>query len=157
MTEVLLPRAIIEEIRQRIRTCRFGNEQGGLLLGYRKEHALQITTYTLPQKWDHATPVLFKRSNRGHQKLAYDEWRRSGKTIDWLGEWHTHPRGAAVPSSIDRHSWQRLVRQTKNPMVFLIFSDHDMYVGVQELVPPGLIQLSKIEANEGAVLFDFES
>jgi integrative and conjugative element protein (TIGR02256 family) len=148
---------MIDEIHQRIRTCRSGNEQGGLLLGYRKESALQITSYTLPQKWDYATPFLFKRNTRGHKKLAHDEWRRSGKTVDWLGEWHTHPGGTATPSITDRRSWQRLVRHTKKPMTFLIFSDHEMYAGLQQLVPASLRQLDKVEENEEAILLGFTS
>lgn len=153
MIDVLFPNAMIDELRQRIRKCRTRNEQGGLLLGYRKENALQVISYTLPQKWDYATPVLFKRSMRGHKKLAYDEWRRSGKTVDWLGEWHTHPGGAAMPSITDKQSWLRLVLHTKKPMTFLIFSDGYMYAGLQQLVPASLRRLEPIEKNEEAVLF----
>lgn len=156
MSEVLLPIVIIDEIYQQIRKRRSGNEQGGILLGYRKENALQITNYTLPQKWDYASPVLFNRSTRGHKKLAHDEWRRSGRIVDWLGEWHTHPGGVAIPSITDRQSWFRLVRHTKNPMIFLIFSDQDMYAGLQQLVPAILKQLKLVERNEDAILFGAE-
>ncbi|TYC61396.1 hypothetical protein FMN50_06875 [Rhodobacterales bacterium] len=153
MTEVLFPNAIIDELRRRIQASRTGNEQGGLLLGYRKANTLQITSYTVPQKWDYATPVLFKRSMRGHKKLALHEWRRSGKTVDWLGEWHTHPGGAAIPSFTDRQSWQRLVLHTKKPMTFLIFSDHGLYAGLQQPVPMSLRQLRQIEENGAATMF----
>ena len=144
---------MLDEIHQRIRTCCSVNEEGGLLLGFRKENALQITNYTLPQKWDYATPILFERSTRGHKKFARDEWRRSGRTVDWLGEWHTHPGGSAIPSNTDRKSWLHLVRHTKNPMTFLIFSEQDMYVGLQQPMPTSLRRLEPIEKNEEAVLF----
>ncbi|MCC4243955.1 Mov34/MPN/PAD-1 family protein [Stappia indica] len=143
---------MIHELLQRTRSCRSGIEQGGLLLGLRKENALQITSYTLPQKWDYATPVLFNRHVRGHRELAQEEWRRSGKTVDWLGEWHTHPRGVALPSMTDRQSWLHLARHTKNPMVFLIFSGCSIYAGLQQVAPTSFRQLSQIERNEEAVL-----
>jgi integrative and conjugative element protein (TIGR02256 family) len=141
--------------RLRIMTAyKDGREQGGLLLGYRKADAIQIQSATFPGRWDHASPVLFQRSARGHRVRALREWLRSGRTIDWVGEWHTHPGGSVRPSYIDRRSWMRLARHAASPMVFLIFNDTQLYVGAQDPRSVSVRELTSTEQDAGAVLYE---
>jgi len=128
---VLIPNAIITDIRSKVPTTSGHDEQGGLLLGYRKRGALELTSATFPGRWDRATPTLFKRSARGHRIFALREWLRSGHMIDWIGEWHTHPGGRAWPSSIDLRGWRATTRHTGKTMVFVIFDAGSHYVGLQ--------------------------
>ena len=143
----------MENLQRRARNSLSSNEQGGLLLGYRKENAIQITTYTPPQRWDYSTPTLFKRSTKGHAELAKNEWCRSGKKADWLGEWHTHPSGSATPSFVDKRSWLRIAGHTGKEMVFLIFAQHQVYAGLQQSEPVGLSSLIEIYRTEDDILF----
>ncbi len=78
---------------------------------------------------------------------------RSDQTCDWLGEWHTHPGGLAAPSFIDKASWVRLARHAKKSMAFLIFSDSDMYVGVQSGWLRSVRRLNLLEESRDALLF----
>ena len=128
-------------------------ESGGLLLGYRKGADLHVIGATYPSRWDRASRVLFQRSAKGHQRMAYDAWRQSGGTVDWIGEWHTHPGGIAAPSSIDLRSWSAIAAHRMAPMVFVILDDHRQYIGVHD--PFKLHRLYIVEENSEAILYDY--
>lgn len=152
MTKVLLPRVIMEQLQWRTGNTLSSTEQGGLLLGYRKENAIQITAYTQPQRWDYSTPILFKRSAKGHTELAKNEWCRSGRKADWLGEWHTHPNGSATPSFVDKRSWLRIAKHTGKEMFFLILAQHHVYTGLQQPQPAKLSVLLEIQRTQDDIL-----
>ncbi len=107
-------------------------ERGGILLGTRRGTHLHILEATLPQRWDRGSMFAFRRSARGHQEVAIKRWKSSGQTIDWLGEWHSHPESIPSPSGIDLHSWTSIVAARKTPMVFLIIGYHDLWLGIVE-------------------------
>ena len=153
LIEILLPDEVLEAIRQHVRRAPAGIEQGGLLLGYRKQGAVQVHSATFPGQWDHGSPTVFRRSARGHRIRAMKEWIKSRRTVDWVGEWHTHPGGIARPSFVDRRSWAALVRHTGKPMVFLIFDDRKMFVGLQMPHALGFVELEALEQNEQTALY----
>lgn len=153
MISVLVPHAIVGSICDKAPTAKGHNEQGGLLLGYRKGDALELCSATFPAHWDHATPTLFKRSFRGHRMSALREWVRSDHTVDWVGEWHTHPGGRARPSWIDRRSWGALVGHTKHRMAFIIFSHDSMYLGLQASPRSAVKQLRPVEVDSQFTLY----
>jgi integrative and conjugative element protein (TIGR02256 family) len=154
VTGVLIPDAVIDAIWAYVRARRDGREQGGLLLGYRKSDAIQIESATFPGRWDRSSAALFQRSERGHRLRALREWVRSARTIDWVGEWHTHPGGVVRPSFIDRRSWIRLARHTSAPMTFLIFNDSQIYVGLQCPLANRVAQLAVAEQGTSAILYE---
>jgi integrative and conjugative element protein (TIGR02256 family) len=48
-------------------------------------------------------------------------WRDSGRTVTFVGEWHTHPEAVPSPSSLDRNTWRGIARKHKiGPLVFVI-------------------------------------
>jgi integrative and conjugative element protein (TIGR02256 family) len=151
--KLLMPARVLDQIGAKEYTAQGQNERGGLLLGYRKPGALQIVQATLPEPWDFATPTLFRRSERGHRERALLSWRDSERTMDWIGEWHTHPGGSASPSFIDKGSWKRLVKHTRKPMVFLIAGARDLYVGMQDPRSNGPKRMVVEEQSGEAILF----
>ncbi len=153
MKDVLVPESVLADVAKHGLSWPAGLERGGILLGYRKLEAIEITSLTLPGRWDCARPTLFRRSERGHRMRALREWKASGHTIDWVGEWHTHPGGTAEPSSVDRRTWMELARHTAKPMAFLIFDDQHLFVGLQThgFGPITALSLEALEC--GAVLF----
>lgn len=153
MTYVLVPKATLVGLEQKTKILWAKNEQGGLLLGYRKKSGLQVTGFTVPQSSDLASPVIFKRSSNGHAQLALSAWKESGGTIDWIGEWHTHPVGNSAPSTTDIANWVRLAEHVRKPMVFLILSKFGWYVGLQNHSSEQLVALQCIETNSNAALF----
>lgn len=143
----------MQSIRKYLSETRTNNEHGGILLGLRKGSALQVESATFPQKWDYATPFLFKRSARGHAEIAKKEWLSSGHTVDWLGEWHSHPPGFPSPSMTDRLSWARIAKSTQKPMLFVIFSEPAIYLGIQPPHPTAVVQLQERERNRQVRLY----
>lgn len=153
MTSVLVPHAVIASIRAKAPTTKGNIEHGGLLLGYRKAEALEICSATFPSHWDDGTPTLFKRSARGHSIAALREWVRSDHTVDWIGEWHTHPTGRVRPSWIDLRSWRNLVAHTKQPMSFIIFGQNSIYLGLQTLTSEVVKELIPFESDSRFTLY----
>lgn len=106
-------------------------ESGGILLGYRRGSHLHVTEATAPLVPDHASRAHFFRSAAPHQQAALSRWRESGGTIDYLGEWHTHPEHSPSPSTIDTNGWQRICSKRKTPMLFVIAGTQDrLWVGL---------------------------
>ena len=76
-------------------------ETGGILIGtYSDDGASARVSRALgPPEGSEATPTSFTRSEAGLADLLKQLW-----TVQqyYLGEWHSHPKGAGVPSTQDR-------------------------------------------------------
>jgi integrative and conjugative element protein (TIGR02256 family) len=62
---------------------------------------------------DRRTSFGFVRQDKGHQEVATMEWQESGGSVNFVGEWHTHPERHPTPSWIDRRSWRRQMGRHK--------------------------------------------
>jgi len=107
-------------------------EAGGILLGHRRGVHLHITEATEPTEHDIRTRTSFVRSQKVHQEVALEKWRVSEGTVDYLGEWHTHPELDPQPSSIDRREWKAICKLRGSlAMVFIIAgTTSDTWFGV---------------------------
>lgn len=80
------------------------NETGGILLGY-FDHKLKMLHLVdaLPAPVDSdAAPDGFTRGKLGLTEIRDECLRRSANIVDYVGDWHSHPRGvAARPSASD--------------------------------------------------------
>ncbi len=83
-------------------------EAGGVLLGRYILNSLDIIIdeITIPMWGDRRKWFGFFRSRRPHQKVIDRLWKESEGTINYLGEWHTHPENTPIPSDIDIRSWK---------------------------------------------------
>jgi integrative and conjugative element protein (TIGR02256 family) len=105
-------------------------EAGGVLLGrYRGPH-IEILGCTTPMAEDLRTRFGFVRQDKAHQKAAIKEWQESRGSINFVGEWHTHPESHPTPSWVDRRSWKRQMQKHKEPMVFVIAGSASTYCGL---------------------------
>ena len=116
-------------------------EAGGILLGYRRGEHLHVVEATAPAKGDHRDRYGFTRNDPTHQRRATIAWKRSGGTLDYTGEWHTHPQRQPRPSGLDQAEWRKLCLLKREPMVFVIMGTEAVWVGV------GLLRQLRI-ANE---------
>lgn len=108
-------------------------ESGGILLGYRRGEHLHVTMATAPQHSDRGWRNLFKRSARYHQEIALCQWSASEKTMDYLGEWHTHPQYLPSPSATDLSEWRKICDLRQVPMVFLIMGwSGELWMGLSK-------------------------
>lgn len=153
LTQVLVANDVVLSLKRCAEAARNEREQGGLILGLRKPGALHVHSVTFPDRWDVATRTMFQRSERGHRVKALNAWRRSGRKVDWIGEWHTHPGFAACPSATDQSSWCKISFHTAAPMTFFILGVDELFVGIQLPFIPTVRRLQLSEEWEGALLF----
>lgn len=131
---VLSPEVIATLARYRQRYF-WQSEAGGILLGRRRGSHIEVVRATEPTPTDRRLPFFFEREMLGHAQAATHAWTLSGGTIDYVGEWHTHPQKVPVPSSIDRDEWCKLAgTRSKVPLIAVVVGTQRLHV---ELVSTG--------------------
>ena len=105
-------------------------EAGGILMGYRRGPHTHVTEATVPTTRDVQRRFGFFRHATHHQRVALRRWKESGETLDYVGEWHTHPEDDPSPSSIDLKHWRDIAQVSSRPMVFLIVGRWSNWSGV---------------------------
>lgn len=118
---VTLPDVVTQRIQKFTEPPEADREAGGILLGsYRGPH-IEVLQCTTPMRKDSRTRFDFVRRDPGHHRAADAAWRSSGGTINFVGEWHTHPEDHPRPSNIDRNTWAELMRKRQHDaLIFLI-------------------------------------
>jgi integrative and conjugative element protein (TIGR02256 family) len=77
-----------------------GNETGGILLGSRSETGdVQVCFAGTPGPAAIRRPNFFLRDLQHTQTFANRHYFDDG--VVWIGEWHTHPHNAPIPSQQD--------------------------------------------------------
>jgi integrative and conjugative element protein (TIGR02256 family) len=109
-------------------------EAGGILLGYRRDPHVHVIDATVPGQDDRGLRTRFWRSASAHQRAAKEAWRHSGGTLDYVGEWHTHPQVCPSPSTIDICEWAKISASRRGEeMIFLILgTEHAIWLGVDD-------------------------
>src|SRR5690606_8785733 len=77
-----------------------------------------------------STMFAFHRAATGHRAVALQRWRKSGRVMDWVGEWHSHPERFPSPSSIDLRNWQQFTKSRGDQMAFLIVGYEELWLGL---------------------------
>lgn len=150
---VLIEQSVLDGITDRSKSNR-PNEAGGLLLGYRKGNDLHVVDLTGPLPMDVASPVRFFRKDPGHQRDAARKWKGSRETLDWVGEWHSHPNGTPYPSSIDETTWRTQVRRRSVSMAYIINGADSHAVWLVNPLTLTVVPLCLIGADNSATLFE---
>jgi len=98
-------------------------EGGGVLLGKAFEQSgnIIIDMVTTPQVNDIRRRFFFFRNQKRHQQIINEIWKESEGTINYLGEWHTHPEDVPIPSLIDLQNWRKQVHNASYEGDCLIF------------------------------------
>ncbi len=110
------------------------NETGGVLLGYYDFNVKAVVVVTcLPAPPDStASQGAFKRGIAGLADAVNEASRRTAGIVDYIGEWHSHPRGhTASPSRDDFVQLVHLALGMSDdglPAVQLIVGESDMQV-----------------------------
>lgn len=86
-------------------------EGGGVILGrfIADTNDIVIDLVTEPMRGDKRSRTRFKRGVKNHQAIIDKYWYISNGTINYLGEWHTHPEPVPNPSFIDVRSWKKML------------------------------------------------
>lgn len=108
----------------RLGEAHFPNEYGGFLIGYYASDGkkVHITDTILPKKFE-ASPNLFVRYGEGLEKIFLDYYNQQPQKY-YVGEWHTHPNGLPIPSTIDVNGLQSIKNSDQvailNPVLLII-------------------------------------
>ena len=105
-------------------------EAGGILLGFRRDTHLHVAMATPPGPRDRRSKYHFYRDAECHAQTALSQWAKTQETMDYVGEWHTHPEDYPQPSALDLKEWRQICRRRKEPMVFLILGILDCWIGI---------------------------
>lgn len=106
-------------------------EAGGILLGCHRGPHVEILDCTVPMRQDRRSRFSFVRRDPGHQRTALAAWQTSGRTVNFVGEWHTHPEEVPTPSGVDRNTWvHEMARRRSDPLVFVIAGSVALYCGL---------------------------
>lgn len=89
-------------------------EAGGILLGifYPGINEMLICFATTPGPEDKRSRFGFRRDGYRSTRKAKYLWKASGGVVNYLGEWHTHPEDAPQPSTTDRLSMGKQLRES---------------------------------------------
>lgn len=96
---ITMTAAAWDTIRHEVAAVADGVETGGILIGHDLGDTLHVTVAGDPGPNAKSTPDRFLRDRDHAEQLATQAWEND--RAQWIGEWHTHPTTAPVPSPID--------------------------------------------------------
>ncbi|MGE1076177.1 Mov34/MPN/PAD-1 family protein [Pseudomonas fragariae (ex Marin et al. 2024)] len=102
------------------------NEAAGVLIGERRGSHLVIHDISEPGKGDIRRRCFVDRRGPHHQVAVDDAFARSLGTLQYLGEWHTHPEDIPSPSTTDLVTWHRNLVE-KGPMALIIMGRKEVW------------------------------
>jgi integrative and conjugative element protein (TIGR02256 family) len=85
-------------------------ETGGVLLGYRHDEEFVITAALGSGPGARHEHDGFWPDGAWHECEVAAHYARSGRVETYLGDWHSHPHGAPLPSKRDRKTARRIAR-----------------------------------------------
>jgi len=88
-------------------------ETGGALLGWRDNHDAVIAAVLGPGPEAQHGFSSFEPDGPWQNREGHRIYHESGRTIAYLGDWHTHPRGSARPSRRDLQTAQETAADEK--------------------------------------------
>ncbi|MEW5727782.1 MAG: Mov34/MPN/PAD-1 family protein [Pseudomonadota bacterium] len=103
-------------------------EAGGVLLGSLRGPHMEVLGCSEPMGQDRRTRFLFDRRDPGHVSMVRAAMAKSGGTVGYIGEWHTHPEPTPTPSGQDERNWRGLLRQAGHRLAFVILGTEGLYV-----------------------------
>lgn len=125
---------IMSHIVQRIMRYRqlhhLSKEAAGVLIGERRGPHLIICDISEPGSGDVRDRFNVDRKGPHHQEKVTAAFVTSGGTLQYLGEWHTHPEDDPTPSSKDYLSWCKI--DASRPVTLLIVGRKRLWIGIKE-------------------------
>ena len=85
-------------------------ETGGPLFGFGDDDALVIVAAGGPGRRARHRPMSFVPDRAAVERAIDYVWEAGARRYRYLGSWHTHPRGRAVPSGRDRATAREMSR-----------------------------------------------
>lgn len=91
-------------------------EAGGILVGKenKSNKNIIINHITVPMLEDKRKYNKFIRKDKKHVEVFKNLYKRSKKTLRYIGEWHTHPEAIPNFSEIDLNNWKKISKESDN-------------------------------------------
>ena len=105
------------------------SETGGMLLGYWQGQEVVISKASKPGPAAQRGSTWFRPDHGWDTEHIAKVYASSGRTITYLGDWHTHPGATPTPSRTDRKTMkavrrEQAARQTR-PLMVIVGPDPD--------------------------------
>lgn len=95
-----LPRQLLMRMRDQARASS-PDETGGMLLGWEGRGHLAVHSLIGPGPGARSSRSRFEPDGEWQLQRVADAYRASGRTVTYLGDWHSHPNGRGEPSARD--------------------------------------------------------
>jgi integrative and conjugative element protein (TIGR02256 family) len=120
----------------------FPLETGGVLLGWRASTTeVVITNLVGPGPGAEHHRVWFRPDADWQQGQIDARYAQSGRTVTYLGDWHTHPSGSPVLSRKDLRTLRRISRHADarigQPVMAVVAGGPEWRLAVRQLRRPG--------------------
>lgn len=99
---------------------RFPLETGGMLLGWRRDNDCIIAGAIGPGPEARHRPSSFDPDHDWQMKRFHAAFSQSGGDLDYLGDWHTHPRGSGALSVRDRRTLAQVCRRVPRALMAVL-------------------------------------
>lgn len=130
-------------------------ETGGVLLGYwTKPEECPVITYALgPGKHAIHEHTAFLPDQEWHERAVAELYKASGRRLQYLGDWHSHPNGGAALSDLDRRTLARIAasRAARSPRpLMLVMSPGPLWQATvwQGFPRRGLLQRQRLDIRQ---------
>ena len=109
----------VAAIRKEAAASADGRETGGILLGFdaKRGEPLVVISAGGPGPRAERAPTFFRRDLQYAERLAEEAFLID--SAQWVGDWHTHPRGGGNPSATDLAGYHQILDQDRTFCVFL--------------------------------------
>lgn len=115
-------------------------EAGGVIIGERRGNHLVIQHISEPGQGDKRSRYAVDRCGPIHQLTVDQAFYQSRGTLQYLGEWHTHPEDYPTPSPRDLKSWRNYLIDPE-PMVLIIVGLRQIWVAKK--TGPDIVRLTE--------------
>lgn len=108
-------------------------ESGGIITGNVYENKIEVLNCSEPSRLDQRSRYNYNRSHKSAQIYINEKFEKSeGKEI-YLGEWHTHPEDAPIPSTTDIKSFNKTLNKNRlnsDIHFMIIVGIKTVYIGI---------------------------
>jgi integrative and conjugative element protein (TIGR02256 family) len=91
----------------------YPRETGGVLMGYRLEDHLNVSRIIGAGPLARHLAGAFEPDWKWQQEEVASQYKASGRMLEYIGDWHSHPRGVPRPSAKDRGTARTIAISTE--------------------------------------------
>jgi integrative and conjugative element protein (TIGR02256 family) len=109
-------------------------ESGGVLLGWQDGQGMELVVARIVGPGPRAVHrrTRFSPDDDWQREQIADAYVASGRTVSYLGDWHSHPGGGDTPSRRDERTARRIARsrsaRARRPVMLILSGEADTWL-----------------------------